>query len=300
MFKPGREGELMAFSLAGSTGSSLRLLESIRTSKAAYDNSTLRVASGLRINSSSDDPGGLALGTKLQSEATLANAIKSSVDNAKSYADAQVTALTSIQTLIADMQTAKAEYDAATGDAATQATKQNTFENLQKQVYNLSQESFNGQSLFNRGANMSVVTSTDGGQSIVLEDIDLSGAGPPATGALLQGSGTYNFSDTTFTDALSSGTSSADLTAIADAVTAKLGEASADSSVLGYASSFLESKATNLEAARSNIMDADAAEELINQTKHKIQYETAVAALAQANATQETVMNILLFGKTGN
>ncbi len=276
----------MAFSLAGSSGSSLRLLESIRTSKAAYDESTLRVASGLKINSSSDDPGGLALGTKLKSEATLATAIKSNVDNAKSYADAQITALTSIQTMIANMQTAKAEYEA---DNSTQVAKQAEFDNLQSQIYNLSQETFNGQALFTRGSNMSVVTSTDGGQSIVLDDINL-------TTVLTSGGINLDQNNNETINTLAAN----DLTAISDAVTSALGVASADSSVLGYASSFLESKAINLEAARSNIMDADAAEELINQSTHKIQYEAAVAALAQANATQETVMNILLFGKTSS
>ena len=66
---------------------------------------------------------------------------------------------------------------------------------------------------------------------------------------------------------------------------------------LGYASSYLESKETNLEAARSRIMDADIVEESTNLSKYKIQYEATVAALAQANSTQQTVMELLLFPK---
>ena len=77
----------------------------------------------------------------------------------------------------------------------------------------------------------------------------------------------------------------------------ELGKSAANSSALGYASSYLESKEVNLEAARSRIMDADIVEETTNLSKYTIQYEAAVAALAQANSTQQTVMELLLFPK---
>ena len=44
-------------------------------------------------------------------------------------------------------------------------------------------------------------------------------------------------------------------------------------------------------------MDADIVEETTNLSKYTIQYEAAVAALAQANSTQQTVMELLLFPK---
>ena len=44
-------------------------------------------------------------------------------------------------------------------------------------------------------------------------------------------------------------------------------------------------------------MDADIVEETTNLSKYTIQYEAAVAALTQANSTQQTVMELLLFPK---
>ena len=79
-----------------------------------------------------------------------------------------------------------------------------------------------------------------------------------------------------------------------------MGESAADSSALSYASSYLDVKATNLEAARSRVMDADATEEELNRSKYEIQYQAAAAALVQANSTQKTVMELLLFGKTSS
>ena len=80
-----------------------------------------------------------------------------------------------------------------------------------------------------------------------------------------------------------------------DEITGHIGTAAGDASSLGFASSYLETKATNLEAARSRIMDADIVEETTNLSKYTIQYEATVAALAQANSTQQTVMELLLF-----
>ena len=99
------------------------------------------------------------------------------------------------------------------------------------------------------------------------------------------------------------GTTSAELDVItdggvgSDGITQLIGKAAGDSSSLGFASSYLESKAANLEAARSRVMDADIVEETTNLSKHTIQYEAAVAALTQANSTQQTVMELLLFPK---
>jgi len=89
----------------------------------------------------------------------------------------------------------------------------------------------------------------------------------------------------------------ADLDEIENQILGELGKSAANSSALGYASSYLETKEANLEAARSRVMDADIVEESTNLSKYTMQYEAAVAAIAQANSTQQTVMELLLFPK---
>ena len=64
--------------------------------------------------------------------------------------------------------------------------------------------------------------------------------------------------------------------------------AAGDASSLGFASSYLETKATNLEAARSRVMDADIVEESTNLSLYTIQYEASVAALSLIHISEPT------------
>ncbi len=250
----------------------------------------------MKINSAADDAGGLALGMKLSSESTLATTLKNNVDNAKSYTDQQSAALSSISTLVTRMQTLQVSHSNPLATADDKSGYDEEFKELQQQVYSLSIEKFNGISLFDRGSNLEVSTSTDGaGTKIDLSDLDLQSA------LAATGTSTLNLADnSTPLESLADNDIATNLDTILGAVTQLMGESAADSSALSYASSYLDVKATNLEAARSRVMDADATEEELNRSKYEIQYQAAAAALVQANSTQKTVMELLLFGKTGS
>ena len=49
----------------------------------------MRISSGKKILSSGDDPGGLSVSMKLQSEISITNAVQNSVENAKSFTELQ-------------------------------------------------------------------------------------------------------------------------------------------------------------------------------------------------------------------
>lgn len=286
----------MAFSIGGSSNAALRSLTHMRSAKALMERSIERISSGLKINSAADDAGGLALGMKLSSESTLATTLKNNVDNAKSYTDQQSAALSSISTLVTRMQTLQVSHSNPLATADDKSGYDEEFKELQQQVYSLSIEKFNGISLFDRGSNLEVSTSTDGaGTKIDLSDLDLQSA------LAATGTSTLNLADnSTPLESLADNDIATNLDTILGAVTQLMGESAADSSALSYASSYLDVKATNLEAARSRVMDADATEEELNRSKYEIQYQAAAAALVQANSTQKTVMELLLFGKTGS
>ena len=54
----------MAFSIGGNYGV-LRSLNNLQSTQSKMNKAMLRISSGLRINSASDDAGGLAVGMKL-------------------------------------------------------------------------------------------------------------------------------------------------------------------------------------------------------------------------------------------
>ena len=281
----------MAISLGGGLNS-YRAMANIRKTSSLMNKSLERISSGLRINSASDDAGGLAVGMKLSNEVNIAAAERQNVENAKSFIDSQSSALQSAADIVGEMKTLKTQYDSAIL-AGTDATGYEAeFQELRSQLGQLTGQSFNGNAVF---------TTTVGDDTIVagvsLEDINLEGALVSDSGKDLHDLSGAGANLTLSRVDPNNEVTIGDLDEILNNVTVELGKSAANSSALGYASSYLESKEVNLEAARSRIMDADIVEETTNLSKYTIQYEAAVAALAQANSTQQTVMELLLFPK---
>ena len=284
----------MALSIGGNYGM-LRSLNNLRSTQSKMNKAMERISSGLRINSAADDAGGLAMGMKLSLEATKTENVQSSVANAKSFVDAQSSALETAADIVSEMKTLKTQYDDPTATASDQATYQSEFEDLQGQLTMLTNEKFNGEALFGSSTKQ-VSTTSDGSGVINFGGIDLDAA----LGTLTDSSvtlATATVADDPATVGVDESVTSVEdqMDNAFDGITSLIGTAGGHSSTLGFASSYLESKAANLEAARSRVMDADIVEESTNLSKYTMQYEAAVAAIAQANSTQQTVMELLLF-----
>ena len=280
----------MAITIGGGINS-YRAMANMKKTSALMNKSLERISSGLRINSASDDPGGLALGMKLSNDATVTSTIQQNVANAKSFVDTQSTALQTASEILTEMKTLKTSHDSGTASVADKAGYESEFQELRTQLSMLKSEKYNGKALFGTaGTAETVNTSSDGGGGgVEIGGLDLEAvlgdlADPSVAKTLVS---TTSVELDVITDG-DSGTGS-------DGITQLIGKAAGDSSSLGFASSYLESKAANLEAARSRVMDADIVEESTNLSLYTIQYEASVAALAQANSTQQTVMELLLF-----
>lgn len=282
----------MALSIGGNYGM-LRSLNNLRSTQSKMNKAMERISSGLRINSAADDAGGLAMGMKLSNEVNIASAERQSVENAKSFVDSQSANLQTAADIVGEMKTLKTSYDAADLAGTDTTAYEAEFQELRSQLGQLTGQSFNGSALFT-----TTIDDTDDPvvAGVSLEDINLEGA--------LSTTGGKDIGDVsgspllTLDDAISGNeVTIADLDEIEDQILGELGKSAANSSALGYASSYLETKEANLEAARSRVMDADIVEESTNLSKYTMQYEATVAAIAQANSTQQTVMELLLFPK---
>ena len=129
--------------------------------------------SGLRINSASDDAGGLAVGMKLSNEVNIAAAERQNVENAKSFIDSQSSALQSAADIVGEMKTLKTQYDSAILANTDEAAYEAEFQELRSQLGQLTGQSFSGNAVF-------TTTVFAGDDPIVagvsLEDINLEGA----------------------------------------------------------------------------------------------------------------------------
>jgi len=276
----------MALSFGGSGFSAQKSIGYMSKTKSLMDKSMERIASGNKILTAGDDPGGLAVSMRLKNELSTLVGAKDRVGNAKSYVEAQSTALQSVADIVSEMQTIKINYDASS-DSDERDAYESQFQDLRAQLNNLKGESINTQPLFNRDDDLQISTTADGsGSTIELTDIDLDDA---LTIASL-GVDLADNTDGTTLDDISDG----DLTAVFDKVTGLATEVAGDQSTLGFASDYLSNMSTNLEAAHGRIMDVDIAEESANYAKLSMQYEAAAVAVAQANVAMGAVLDLLL------
>ena len=273
----------MALGFGGSASS--RSIHYMNQAKSAMDKSLLKISSGSRLVSPGDDPGGIAVAMKLRSSIATNDVAKNRVENAKSYVDMQHSTLQSASDIITKMQGLLVSYG-GTSNADEQAIYEGQFNDLKSQLSDLGGGTINGQTLFNRagGTPIEVATSSNGSATVELDDLDYQAAVESVTGNS-SGLAEVNISD------LDAGTK---LDTALTEVGSLLGAVGSDQSTLGFASDYLSSTSTNLESALGRIEDVDLAEESANYAALTLRYEAAAAAVAQANASADTVFNLLM------
>jgi flagellin len=264
----------------GGTASS-RSIHYMNQAKSAMDKSLLKISSGSRLVSPADDPGGIAVAMKLRSSIATNDVAKNRVENAKSYVDMQQSTLQSASDIITEMQGLARSYS-VTSNADEQATYEVQFNDLRAQLDALGGGTINGQALFG-GPAIHVPTSSNGSATVELGNLDYISAVESVTGS--HSGSPVDISDLTVDTALD--------TALTK-VGSLLGAVGSDQSTLGFASDYLSSTATNLESALGRIEDVDLAEETANYAALTLRYEAAAAAIAQANASADTVFNLLM------
>jgi flagellin len=270
----------MSLTLGGSANQ--RSLAYLSATKSKMDKSLERIASGKKLLSAADDPGGLAVAMKLRNQITTNDAELSAVENAKSYVESQSTALQTASEIVTKMRDLKSDYEDSTATAADQAAYESEFQDLQGQLNSIKGETLNGRKLFDRGDSESQIMVSN----VALNDLGLDLA--------LQNGGQDITDSTSATPITLSNVTDANLEAIEDNLSALTAEAAGDASTLGFASDYLANMSTNLETAHGRIMDVDLAEETSNYATLSMQYEAAAAAVAQANVSSAKVLDLLL------
>jgi len=289
----------MAINLGGGSASAFATLQ-LSGAQEMLSKSLMRLSSGQRITTPSDDPGGLAVSMRLNNSITITKTVQSNVDNAKSYTDTQDSALESIGNIVDRMSTIKTSYDSATL-ASEKKAYAIEFKELSKSLAGYMNETFNGISLFGEGGKVAVgdpsrskvytsASQLDSGVFLTMGNVSIRGAlTTDSTAELWSATEATGFvGDLSISDVA--------LTSLSGVIT-KLATVRADvaatSSRLGFASDFLGTSRTNLESAYGRIMDVDIAEETTNYAKYNLQVYAASAALAQSNLNLGIVLDLL-------
>lgn len=239
-----------------------------------------RLSSGLRINSSSDDAGGLAVSMRLSAAVRRTEATGRNVNNAISFLatqDGVLDAAGKVLTRLAELSQLNADVTKSTDDKALYETE---FNELVESIDSSGDETFNDKALFVLGGStLAVVYSEDGSRTTGITQADLAGIHTDLSGIDFL---TDNVTDTI--DAID--------TAINDLAEMRA-QNGAEQTMLTHASDLLKINQINLEAANSRIMDLDIANESSNLARLNIMQQAGMAMLAQANQSQESIVRLL-------
>ncbi|HVU23667.1 MAG TPA: flagellin [Opitutus sp.] len=252
----------------------------LATSNSMLQKSLNRLSSGSKIVNPADDAGGLAVSMKLSAAAKRQGAVAINIGNSVSYLQTQDGVLQVAGKILDRIGELKTLYNDPTKNTNDLANYDAEFTALQDQLNALTNEKFNGVSLFG-STDLSVTVSDDGASTVTIAGRDLSSTG---TGVgVLTDSTVADLGDIQLTDITD---------AIQNVATFRATNG-AEQSRLGFASELLTVNKANLEAATSRITDVDVAEESTQLARYNILVQSGTAMLAQANQSAQTALKLL-------
>jgi flagellin len=288
-----------------------------------FQRSISRLASGKKISSGADDPGGLAVSMKLKASYNRLAGAYNNVQNGMSFLEVQDGLLDSAGKILDRMSELKG---LATQDPMKSTQDQdsynNEFKDLQVQLYQIAQMNFNGVSLFattnndgdpinfnTSGSNwntLSIHTSTRGstGPKISIHKAVLQSALTLDSGSLegaawssgLNNDGTANvtFAADEVDNALSvNDVSVGVITQVLENIAYLRAQNGGGMSRLSFQLDSIAMQKTNMQSAISRVVDVDMAAETTELAKYSILTQAAAAVLSQANANMDVALMLL-------
>ena len=289
-----------------------------------------KLASGKKLIAPNDDPGSLSVAMKLNASISRLTGARNNVQNGTSFLEVQDGVLEGVGRIVTRMAELKGLGSQDPMKSSQDIESYNLeFRDLQRQLYDMSQMTFNGVSLFanyanngttesvfrNDGTNhtVSIHTSTQGsqGSKISLHKAALLGALTMTNNANQTAAAfsTADFKTTTgkasntniISFAAQESTEVWDLDAVSMGVFQKAlenisflrAQVGGQMSRLSFAADTLSVQQTNIRAALGRIEDVDIAEESSNLSKYSILTQAAASMLTQANSTNDVALMLL-------
>ena len=279
-------------------------------------NSLNKLSSGKRIVRPNDDAGGMAVQLKMKAAVNRGFAAKNNIQNAISLLQTQDGVLQTATSVIDRIAELKAMTNDPTKNSGDLQNYNEEYQVLRQQLLDLQSEAFNGINMFT--ATNGLTSSTTSGvfevftteqgnstnaPSVTINSVYLASENSSTTstgtaGALVNASISAGFSGDV-TSTISGGIADAGLTM--DSILAdlqKLANARAENgalqSRLGFSYDQASVSKSNMEAARSRIIDVDIAEESTKFATYQILTQASASILSQANQTGRTALQLLM------
>ena len=271
-----------------------------KKTSSSLDTAVERLSSGSRINHARDDAAGLAIATRLQAEVQSISVAARNAADAQSMLDTADGALGETHNILLRMRELAVQASNGTLNSDDRAALDAEFQQLEAEIDRIdANTTFAGVTLLTgspktfqvgiAGSGGSNQISTTIG-SMAAHDLGIDSLGSDDSSG---GSGTATDIDADLTDATKA---AAMITAVDNAiklVSTERGKLGAVSNRLSSTIANLDQVGVNLSASKGRIADTDFAEESANLAKNQILQQAGVAMLAQANASQSTILSLI-------
>jgi flagellin len=274
---------------------SLNAQRNLGTNNANLGVSLERLSSGLRVNRGADDAAGLAISEKLRSDIrAIGQAVRNSNDGISIINTAEG-ALSQQASMLTRMRELAAQASTGSVGSTERQTIQREFTALRDEIDRITTVTeFNGQKLVDGSLSSSIAAtnqiviqigfkSTSNDRINLNTTIDLTAM--DSTGLAIQ-----NLSVTAAAQAL---TALSTIGSAISKVTDARGRLGAVQNRFTYTIANLQTSSENLQAAESQIREADYASEISTFTRNQILVQASTAILAQANLVPQTVLQLL-------
>ncbi len=242
----------------------------------------LRLATGKRINSASDDPSGFAVASRLESRVRGQAQALANIADAKSMLSVAEGSLGTIQEILLTMKEKVMQGANDTLASSDRNLINSTINALSTEINSVvSASTYNGMSVFSTGAfSFRVGENASDTYSVTV--------GGMSTGALGVGSSAITVS--------TAASATATLTLVdnaIDSISSTLASIGDKQIALSFREENLNTMMINQEAARSRIQDADFAKEQIEIVKLQIMQQTGIAAVQSSNMAPQMILSLL-------
>ena len=295
--------------------------------QAALQKSMTRLASGKKIVAPYDDPGSLSVSMKLNASISRLSGAQNNMQSAISFLEVQDGILESAGKILNRMNELKGMASQDPMKSAQDiASYDNEFRDLQVQIFQMSNQTFNGVSLFANfggiGASTESVFRTDSTNNTISIHASSDGSTGPkvslhraallsaitvrsdtkaavefstaTNGAAAGSAAVFSFAASTSVDAMTlDKVSSAVFEQALSNVAFLRAQVGGTMSRVTFAAENIALQKTNMKAALGRIVDVDIAEESTELAKYNILTQASAAMLAQANTSADVALMLL-------
>jgi len=254
----------------------------------------LRLSSGKRINSGADDAAGLQIADSLRANTYALNQAVRNANDGIGVSQIADGALQEVTNLLTRSVTLAEEAATATIDSSGRASLNAEFGQINAEMSRIAlQTNFNGVSIFGTGGvngSLVVFVGDVSGKSSIAVTI----AGITTSSGKISGfNGTGDLSSVSLASVDGATSALTSIKTALSAVSNMRASIGAGINRLQSAVAVLQTQSSNTQAAESTIRDANIAEEVANLTKYQILSQSGIAALAQANSSNQNVLSLL-------